>query len=64
MEQQKTHQKTSPPSTEDMPPQPEGGGLLRQAKGYGDAARRARENCSRDEAAEKELMRRRNKSGQ
>lgn len=64
MEHQKTLPKTSPAPHEETPAPPQGSGLLQQAKKYGDAARRARENCSRDGEADRQLIQRRNKSGQ
>ncbi len=64
MEQQKLHHKTPSSTPEEMSGQPGGGGLMKQAQAYGDAARAARQNCKSDEAAERELLNRRNRSGQ
>lgn len=44
--------------------EPGGSGLLRQARGFANAARQARDNCQTGEEAENELRRRRNRSGQ
>jgi hypothetical protein len=65
-QQQQTHQaqQTVSNPSDDTTPRPGGGGLLEQAQGYANAARRARENCKNGEDAEQELLRRRNQSGQ
>ena len=41
-----------------------GAGLANQTKRYGDLARKARENCQTGQAAEQELQKRRNRSGE
>jgi hypothetical protein len=37
---------------------------MQQARGYGNVARRSRENCQQGQAAEQELHKRRNRSGE
>ena len=66
MEQFRTRQtqNQTPGSGDDTPDAPGGGGLMGQAQGYADVARKARENCQQGRAAEKELQKRRNRSGQ
>ncbi len=64
MENQRARRASASDPSEDDSALPDGGGLLNQAKGFGNAARAARENCVRGEAAERELMHRRNRSGQ
>lgn len=58
-----THNQT-PGSGDDTPASPGGAGLMGQAQGYANVARQARENCQHGHAAEQELHKRRNRSGQ
>ena len=66
MEQQRTRQRTQDPvgGSGDAPAAPGGANLMQQARGYGNVARRSRENCQQGHAAEQELHKRRNRSGQ
>jgi hypothetical protein len=48
----------------DSPAAPGGASLAQQSRGYAGVARRARENCQHGQAAEQELHKRRNRSGQ
>ncbi len=66
MERQQTRQTTQRPAETDADSAaaPGGSNLVDQARGYANTARRARENCQRGHAAERELRNRRNRSGQ
>jgi hypothetical protein len=66
MEQQLTRQTTrnSGSPGDETPSAPGGAGLANQAKKYGNVARKSRENCQTGQAAEQELQKRRNRSGQ
>ena len=67
MEQQLTRQATRNTGGnpgDETPPAPGGAGLANQAKKYGNVARKSRENCQTGQAAEQELHKRRNRSGQ
>lgn len=63
---QRTRQRQQPASGpgDDAPPPPGGAGLLRQSGKYGNVARKSRENCQKGKAAEQQLRKRRNRSGQ
>lgn len=63
---QRTHQRKTPApgSGGDTPPEPGGAGLVKQSSKYGSVARKSRENCRKGKAAEQELRKRRNRSGQ
>jgi hypothetical protein len=65
MEQQRTRQRTQDPvGGGDAPAAPGGASLMQQARGYGNVARQSRENCQQGHAAEQELHKRRNRSGE
>lgn len=66
MENQRTRQLTPKPAAVggEAPVGPGGSNLAQQARQYADVARRARENCQHGHAAEVELHKRRNRSGQ
>ena len=66
MEQQRTRQRIQDPvaGSGDAPVAPGGAGLMQQARGYGNVARRSRQNCQQGHAAEQELHKRRNRSGE
>jgi hypothetical protein len=65
MEKQRTRQSNEPPAAAAEGPAPPGGSsLAQQAHGYAEAARRARAQCQQGQAAEQELHKRRNRSGQ
>ncbi len=67
MERQMTRETTRSAGggpAEDGPVAPGGAGLANQAKRYGNVARKSRENCQTGQAAEQELQKRRNRSGQ
>jgi hypothetical protein len=61
---QTTHDPASTPQGQEPPPAPGGSSLARRSHAYTDVARRASENCQHGHAAEQELQKRRNRSGQ
>ena len=61
---QTTHEPTAAPPGQEAPPEPGGSSLARRSRAYADVARRASEQCQHGHAAEQELRKRVNRSGQ